>query len=87
MRLKRHYELLKAELLSAALANEIDADGEIWIVRERVPIVENYRYIIDWYAIDDFKNGLAEEPSDKFRAVRLPLKKVIAELDEWIAIT
>ena len=45
MRLKRHYELLKAELLSAALANEIDADGEIWIVRERVPIVENYRYI------------------------------------------
>lgn len=87
MRLRKHYEMMKGELLSAVLAHEFSIDDDIWIIRERKPIVDNYRYIIDWYAIDDFKNGLAAEPGDKFRAVRLPFRKVIAELDEWIEIT
>lgn len=83
MDLTKEYEVFKGELLSAVLANEIDENGEIWIVRSKVPFIDDYYPIIDWYGIDDFKHGLAESEEVKMRAVRLSLKRVWEELETW----
>ena len=86
MRLKHFYQNLKKEFQEEIRDHILTEESEIWIVRETQPIVENYRYIHDWYYIDDLANE-QEEENDKFRAVRTTVGRVLKELDEWIGIT
>lgn len=86
MRLKHHYQQMKIEFLEDIGMNILGEESQIWIVRETRPVVENYRYIHDWYYIEDLAEN-AYTNSDKYLAVKTTVGKVLKELDEWIAIT
>lgn len=86
MRLKHHYQLLKKEFNEEIAQGVLREDSEIFIIREPRAIVEGYYYIHDWYYVHELPEEAYEE-SDKYRAIKTTVAKVLTELDKIIEIS
>lgn len=78
------YTQLISEFESDILEGLLKKDGYVYIIRDKIVSEMNYRPIIDYYYIESLKQFASE--SDKLRAIKLPVVKVLNEMYEYNSI-
>ena len=82
MKISYDYSELLFEINSDIAEELIDTSGDIWIIRDDEPVYENYKPIVDYYYINDLKLDNLYDSSDGFKAIKLPVSKVLDEMNE-----
>ena len=57
----------------------LSLSDEVYIIRALEPVYEDSRPVIDWYYLDDLKSATN---SDRLRAVKVNVEKLVAELQK-----
>lgn len=84
MKISYDYTQLISEFEDDILEGLLKKDDYVFIIRDGSIPQTSYRPIIDYYYVDTFKQFASD--SDKLRAVKLSVAKVLEEMYEYNSI-
>lgn len=85
MKISYDYSDLMDELMADVKDGMLKPDDNIFIIREKYAIANDYHPIVDWYYLEDLSTQAIDE-NDKLRAVKKSVNDVLIEMIDWNTI-